>query len=255
MNVASTPLIRISVVSYLNSKPFIYGLNNSDLKHSIEIQEDMPSICAEKVISGQVQIGLIPVAVLPEIVNHKIISDYCIGANGIVNSVLLLSHVPLNEIKTILMDYQSRTSVLLTKILSKFYWNILPNWEQTAIDYEKNILGNTAGVVIGDRALLLKNKFKYSYDLAAEWKKYSGRPFVFACWVSNIELDKKFISDFNGALQFGLNNIPLISVNEKTNEFSENEISDYLNNSIDYTFDEAKQEAMTYFLELTKKIT
>lgn len=254
MDVHLTSLIRISVVSYLNSKPFIYGLRKAHFKHPVEIEEDIPSICAKKLISGEVQIGLIPIAVLPEISNPKIISNYCIGADGDVNSVLLFSNVPLNEIKTILLDYQSRTSVLLTKILSSFYWKITPHWQQTSIDYEKEIKNDVAGVVIGDRALLLKDKFKYTYDLSAEWKKYTGRPFVFACWVSNIDLDKEFISDFNSALQTGLNNIPAISANEKTPELSEKEISNYLLNSIDYRFDKSKQEAMAFFLELAKEI-
>lgn len=254
MEFPTTSLIKISVVSYLNSKPFMYGLKQAHFKRPVEIQEDIPSICARKVISGEVQIGLIPIAVLPEILNPKIISNYCIGADGIVNSVLLLSQVPLNEIKTILLDYQSRTSVLLTKILSKLYWKIQPRWQQTEAEYENQIVDQTAGVVIGDRALLLKDKFQYAYDLSDQWKIYTGRPFVFACWVSNLELDKEFISDFNDALQLGLNNIPVISANEKTSELSEKEISDYLKNSIDYIFDKSKQEAMAFFLELSKEV-
>jgi chorismate dehydratase len=117
-------MVRISVVSYLNSKPFIHGLRQSGLNSEIVITEDIPSVCANKMITGQADIGLIPVAALADLKGYTIISDYCIGSDGPVGSVLLLSQVPLNEIGTILLDYQSRTSVLLTRILAQNFWKI-----------------------------------------------------------------------------------------------------------------------------------
>ena len=153
--------ISISVVSYLNSKPFIYGLRSANFNVEVEIMEDTPTICAEKLLNGQADIGLIPVAVIPQLKEHFIISNYCIGADGNVNSVMLFSEVPLEKIKTILLDYQSRTSVLLTQLLAKKFWNINPKWQTTSTEYEKQIHGETAGIVIGDRALFLKNKLNY----------------------------------------------------------------------------------------------
>src|ERR1039458_6553628 len=102
--------IKISVVSYLNSKPFIYGLQHSTFLNEIDLQLDIPSVCAQKLIDGQVDIGLIPVAALPQLKDPYIITDYCIGAEGKVASVMLYSNVPLHEITAILLDYQSKTS-------------------------------------------------------------------------------------------------------------------------------------------------
>ena len=248
-------IIRISVVSYLNSKPFIYGLKNGKFNSDVDIQEDIPSVCAEKLLSGKADIGLVPVAILPALNEYKIISDYCIGANGKVNSVLLLSEVPLQDIKTILLDYQSRTSVLLARVLAKKFWNIQPDWMSTSNDYEKDISGNTAGVIIGDRALILKRNFSYVYDLSEEWKKFTGLPFVFACWVSVRKLDEKFISEFNTALENGLRKINEIAKKEKLINLSEETIRKYLIECIDYRLDEKKKTAMNSFLEMISELS
>ncbi len=246
--------IRISIVSYLNSKPFINGLKKVKFNLPVEISEDIPSICAEKLLGGKADIGLIPVSILSRLKNYSIISDYCIGADGAVNSVLLLSEVPLKEIKTILLDYQSRTSVLLARVLAKKFWNINPKWEETSSDYEKNINANKAGVVIGDRALLMKKKFPYVYDLSAEWKLFTGLPFVFACWVSLLDLEKDFLYDFNNALKNGLSSIKEIAKKECSSEISEEEISNYLTQSIDYNLNEPKMKALQLFLEMAKEV-
>jgi len=247
-------LVRISVVSYLNSKPFIFGLRNSEFKSPVDIQEDIPSVCAEKLLTGKADIGLVPVAVLPQLINHSIISDFCIGADGEVNSVLLLSDVPLKKIKSILLDYQSRTSVMLTRVLAENFWKIQVDWKSTGADFENKINGETAGVVIGDRALSLKKDFRYVYDLSAEWKKFTGLPFVFACWVSMKQYDKDFIAGFNKALEYGLSKIDMIAEMESSKSQTVDEIKHYLKNNIDYFFDEKKMKALQMFLRLASMI-
>ncbi len=246
--------IKISAVNYLNSKPFIYGLENSSIKNEIDLQLDIPSVCADKLEENKVDIGLVPVAVLPELEEYHIISDYCIGADGEVTSVLLLSDVPLEEIKSIQLDYQSRTSVLLVQVLAEKFWKIKPRWMDAEENYETQIRGTVAGVVIGDRTFSLKNKFKYAYDLSAEWKKFTQLPFVFACWVSNKKLSDDFISQLNEALSFGL------SRKEKVIEQYKNElrvtfdVKDYLENKISYSFDDQKKTALSLFLDYVNEL-
>ena len=111
--------VKISVVSYLNSKPFIYGIEHSGLLKNFILEEDMPAVCAQKLIAGNTDIGLVPVAILPLLKDHYFVSDYCIGATQSVTSVMMFSRVPLENIKTITLDYQSRTSVALVKILAE----------------------------------------------------------------------------------------------------------------------------------------
>ena len=123
--------IKISVVEYLNSTPFVYGLLNSGYLDNSEVQLelDIPSVCAKKLVDGTADVGLVPVAIIPALKEHYVLTDYCIGAIGKVNSVLLLSNVPLTDIKTILLDFHSNTSVALTRILASKLWNISPEWK------------------------------------------------------------------------------------------------------------------------------
>lgn len=246
--------IKISVVSYLNSKPFLYGLNHSGMINEIDLQLDIPSVCAQKLIDGKVDIGLIPVAVLPQLKEKYIISDYCIGAEGKVASVILYSKVPLPEIKNILLDYQSKTSVLLVKVLAGNFWKIAPQWIPAKADYENDIEENTAAVIIGDRTFGLENKYPYSYDLAQEWQKFTQLPFVFACWVANKKLPDQFISEFNQALKYGIDNrAKLIAELAEQNAYS-TDIAAYLNINIKYDYNSSKEKALKLFLDYISKM-
>src|SRR5512133_2854413 len=84
--------IRISAVKYANTYPFIYGLKETGFEKKVILETDHPSECAAKLIDNRADVGLIPVAALPLLKEYHIISDYCIGANGDVKTVLLLSN-------------------------------------------------------------------------------------------------------------------------------------------------------------------
>ncbi len=215
---------------------------------------DIPSDCAKKLIYNEVDLGLVPVAIIPQLKEHYIISDYCIGAQGKVNSVLLVSDVPLNEIKEVLLDYQSKTSVNLVKVLAKNLWKINPVWKDSKEGFEKNIEGNVAGVIIGDRTFNLPKKFKYQYDLAEEWQKLTGLPFTFACWVANKKLPTEFVHELNKTFQKGVSNKEdSISLGEGRGVESES-LLNYLNNDIDYILDETKIKSIDLFLKYLAKI-
>lgn len=246
--------IKISLVSYLNSKPFLYGLEHYKIHTDMDIALDIPSVCAQKLISGEADLGLIPIAVLHALKEHYIISDYCIGAEGKVGSVMLYSNVPLLEIKNVLLDYQSHTSVALVKILAKKFWKINPHWIPAKVDYEKNITGNTAAVIIGDRTFLLKNKYAYSYDLAEEWQKFTQLPFVFACWVANKKLPDGFIKEFNEALKYGVNNRDALIAELSENNSYKTDIAVYLNENIKFDFGSSQKKAMDLFLKYMSDI-
>jgi len=246
--------IKISVVSYLNSKPFIHGLAKSEISDGIDLQLDIPAVCAQKLIEGRVDVGLIPVAVIPLLKEHYIISDYCIGAVGKVSSVMLYSEVPLQEIKGVLLDYQSRTSVTLVRVLAKNFWKINPQWLKAEADYEKSIKGTTAAVIIGDRTFGLEGKYKYTYDLSEEWQKFTRLPFVFACWVSNKKLSENFIALFNKALKNGLDDRPALIKELQSSGNFKTDIEHYLTQSINYDLDKPKKEALELFLSYLSKL-
>lgn len=245
--------IKVSAVSYLNTKPFLYGLEHSAIHHQFELTQDIPSVIAEKLISGKCTVGLVPTAVIPDIPGSQIIGDYCIGCDGEVGSVCIYSQVPLEEASAIYLDYQSRTSVELSKILMKDFWKVSPEVLPTDYGYEDHIAGNVAGLIIGDRSLQLKNNFNYSYDLGTAWKEMTGLPFVFAAWVSNRKLPASFIDSFNAALKSGVENVPNVA---RQNEFFYPGVDtfDYLYNKIQYRLTGPFRSGMETFLEHLKMV-
>ncbi|MDX2173988.1 MAG: menaquinone biosynthesis protein [Bacteroidota bacterium] len=248
-------MIKISIVNYTNTLPFKWALKKSELLSEIDLQEDIPSICAQKLKFNQVDLALVPVALLAELDNYFIETDFCIGANGKVDSVKLYSQVPLSEIKTITLDYQSKSSITLTKILSKFFWRLDVEFLNAKPDYEKNTNGQNAAVVIGDRTFSLNGTFNYEYDLAEEWQKFTGLPFVFAAWVSTQKLDVNFINEFNLVLKYGVDNcLRAIDENEEGLLLSKPKVIEYLTQRIDYNLDSKKREALGLFLNYIKQL-
>ncbi len=245
---------RVSIVSYLNSKPFLFGLKNSAILREIDLSLDIPSKVAAKLAYDLADVGLIPVAGLEDLDEYHIIGDYCIGAVGKVKTVVLVSDVPVNEVETILMDYQSRSSVLLARVLSEFYWKRKFRWENTCDDFQnKSISGKTAGVVIGDRVFEIENRYKYCYDLSEEWYKFTGLPFVFAVWAANKKLPESFEKEFNKALLFGIENIEEL-IRLEREKYRNVDITGYFKNNISFELDEAKRAGMKKFMELARKL-
>ncbi|MDB9964144.1 menaquinone biosynthesis protein [Vicingaceae bacterium] len=241
--------VKISIVSYLNTTPLVFGIeNNKSFLEQIELHKDIPSECARKLITGEVDLGLVPVAAIPSLKEAHVISEYCIGALGKVKSVLLVSDVPLEEIEGIYLDYHSRTSVNLCKVLCRELWNIAPTFIAGEAGFENKISGSTAGVIIGDRTFHLKKDYSHQFDLAEEWQKLTNLPFVFAAWVSNKKLTTEFIAEFNEVMQEGLNQLDASIETSTQNIISKELLKEYLTTYIDFDFDVQKHEAMNLFL-------
>lgn len=244
--------IKVGAVSYLNTKPLLYGIEREEtLMNNIELITDYPSAIANMLIEDKIDIGLVPVAVLLKLKTHFIVGDYCIGAEGDVASVCLFSDVPLQEIETILLDYQSRTSVNLCKVLLKNYWNINPQLQDAKEDFRDYIKATTAGVVIGDRALEQRHQSKYSYDLAGAWKTFTGLPFVFAAWIANKQLPVAFCNEFNKANGIGLQHLDEVI---KENPFAAYSLETYYTKNISYQLTDDKRKGLRLFLELLGEV-
>lgn len=177
------------------------------MKEHIELLIDYPANIASLLINDKIDIGLVPVAIIPFLKEHHIVSDYGIACDGEVASVCLFSEIPLQQIETILLDYQSKTSVELLKILLLEHWKISPQLIAGSGNYEKDIKGTTAGLVIGDRALVQRLRSTYTYDLGSAWKEMTGLPFVFAAWISNKKLPPSFIGEFSEANAYGYDHL------------------------------------------------
>jgi chorismate dehydratase len=242
--------VRVGAVSYLNTKPLIYGIEKGMIKDEADLLIDYPSKIASMLLEDKIDVGLVPVAIIPEMKEYHIISDYCIGSVGKVASVCLFSDVPLDKIETILLDYQSRTSVALLKVLIREYWKLNVVFENTSGNYQSKISRTTAGLIIGDRALQQRKISPFIYDLGEEWEKFTGLPFVFAAWISNKKLDNNFIENFNKANAFGLNRIDEVV---KENPFEAFDLHHYYTDCISFEMDEKKKKGLELFLEKITK--
>jgi len=245
--------VRIAAVSYLNTFPFVFGIKTSGELDDIDLQLHVPSLCAEKLKSGEVDLALVPAGALPEIDGYRIVTDFCIGAESDVKSVLLLSHKPLEEISSVHLDFDSRTSVALARILARDHWKITPEWVPLPPGKANAPSEIESLVAIGDKTFRLAPQFPYVYDLAGEWIRFTGLPFVFAVWATRTDLPEGFLAKFNKALEYGIthkNEIP---------DFFKNQIPkgvnavDYLRNNISYPLTEEKRAGLTRFLELITK--
>ncbi len=238
--------IKAGAVSYFNTKPLIYGFQQGMMKDRVQLITDYPSNIANKLLDDDIDLGLVPVAIIPLLKTPFIISDYCIGSNGPVASVGLFSDVPVEEVEEVLLDYQSRTSVRLARILLKDYWKKDVRITDAREDFREQIKGRVAGVVIGDRAFEQRNISKYMYDFGEAWKNLTGLPFVYAAWVSNKPLDKNFIASFNEATALGLQQLDEVL---KQNPYSLFDLKTYFTRHMSYRLDDDKRKGLKLFLQ------
>lgn len=232
--------IKISAVSYTNTKPFIYGIMHSEVIDKIDMCLDIPSDCAAKLIDNQVDIGLIPVAAIPHVPNANIVADYCIGSIGAVNSVFIFSNVEVSAIRTVKLDPQSRTSNNLAKVLLKFFW-------KKEVEFVTDPSVDTDAIVlIGDRTFGKQKEYAFSYDMGEEWMNFTGLPFVYAAWVANKTIPQAFIDEFNEALALGLANRDLVL--KELPERDDIDLEDYLLHKLDFALTDDKRKALNLFL-------
>lgn len=261
--------VKITAVSYLNTLPFIYGIErqvgtvssgssaeNTAPCGDVLLSLQIPSECVREACSGQTDIALIPAAAIPLLPEtlpvREIITDYCIGAEGQVDSVALYSNSPLPEIHKIYLDHHSRTSVALARILAEDWWGIAPQWID-ASDVEKLTLKpGEAFVAIGDKTFDINGSYTYKYDLAEEWAKLTGgMPFVFAAWVACSERGLAYAPTLNAALRYGTEHIAeaITGTQNRSRDFDFPKAYRYLTEHIRYNLDDAKRKAMALFWE------
>ena len=240
--------IKVGIVSYLNTRPLIYGLKAPPVSDHIELIEEYPAKLVDLLLNDEIDLGLIPVAAIPQFKEYHIIGEHCIGTEGEAASVCLFSEVPLEDIRKVYLDYQSRTSVALLEWIMKDYWGIQPQIVHAQNeDYRTEIKGTTAGLVIGDRAFEQRKISTFFYDLGAEWRSITGLPFVFAAWVSKRKLPEDFVRMFDEGNAIGLNHIDEIVADQM---FDLYDLKKYYTLHMNYRLDERKIKAMNYFLEV-----
>jgi chorismate dehydratase len=237
--------INVAAVSYLNTKPLLYGLRHSPVWDRIRLTVDYPARLAAQMQDGLIDMALLPVAAIPSIPGARIVSDYGIAADGNVASVAIFSQVPLAQVRQVYLDYQSRTSVRLARLLLENHWKQDVQYLEADENYIGKINGTTAGVIIGDRALQHLRDFPYIYDLSLGWKEFTGLDFIFAAWVSNKELSDSFIADFNAANAAGIGHLDEVIAE---NPFPAYDLKTYYTDNIKFRLDDHKRAGLNKFL-------
>lgn len=236
----------------MNTKPFIYGLQHGPAKDDIELVLDYPARLVSMLKNDEIDIGLIPVGALPSLGEYHIVSDYCIGTEGEVASVAVFSEVPMEEIETVYLDYQSRTSVLLCRLLFEKHWKKKVEFIEAGDEgYLDLIKGRTAGLIIGDRALKNRSRFPYIYDLGLGWKEMTGLPFVFAVWVANESWNINQAPRFSQSIASGLENLDNVVALYEADFYN---LQKYFTHNIDFLLDEEMKRSIDLYLQMIEQL-
>lgn len=230
------PKLRVGIVNYLNSKPLAWGFLKSHHGDLFAPTFHSPARVARMLEQGSLDVGLIPSIEYQRIPGLRVIRDLCVAATQEVRSVLLVATKPLDEIRRVALDHNSRTSVALLHILLKERLGSEPEWVEQHPDVERMLTDADAALVIGDAALKVDRERYRVMDLAAEWRTATGHPFVFAVWAvrSGVEFpDLPFY--FKSSLRYGLSSMDIL-VREAAAELSLDAatIHTYLSDNLHY---------------------
>ena len=225
----------IAAVSYLNTIPFIYGI-----RHEGNFRADLllspPSECTKNYVEGRADLALLT-------------------AVGPVRTVVLLSDGPVSEVRRVFLDPHSQTSVQLVGYLAAHRWKIAPEW-YSLDDYEqlRHAQEGDAFLLIGDKVFDHEEKFRYKYDLAAEWQAATKLPFAFAVWVARKGTPYEVIESLQHALTFGLEHT-YEAILEAGFDKKPYDAYEYLTRNIDYIFDNQKRRALQKFWDSGLKVS
>ncbi len=250
-------MIKIASVSYLNSVPFTYGIQESHLIDA-ELILAPPSECTRLLNDNEVDIALVPVAAVPSLEGeYDIITSHCIGTVGAVRTVVLMSDEAPQDIKRIWLDTHSQTSVKLLAYLCEHHFKISPNWhiltDMSRVNHPKD---GDAFLLIGDKVFDHEGEFEYTIDLAEEWINNTTLPFVFAVWCARRGVPDEAIESLEEALTWGVERT-FEALQALRPDMDLEEGYRYLTESIDPQLDGAKREAMELFQssDITLKLT
>jgi chorismate dehydratase len=259
--------LRISAISYLNTAPlmwdFEYGAAAGENREAFDISYTLPSDCARALEAGKADIGIIPAAAYTRIPGLMILPDVAIASRRPVRSILLVSKLPMEEIRTVAVDTSSMTSVALTRIIFDKWLGGGRTFTPMAPDIEAMLADHEAGLLIGDPALQIDRSRYVTLDLAEEWIRRTGKPFVFAFWavrqaaLSDASPSKDLSKIFQQSRDCGLEPS---SVDQICREWSprlglsEASLRSYLTESIYYHLDSACVEGLRLFYRYAAEI-
>ena len=269
------PKLRISVVQYLNTAPLVCAFTHGPLQGKYDLAFTVPSHCAEALRSGAADVAIIPAIEYQRIPGLVVLPDLSIASKERVRSLLLVSKIPIREVRRIALDSSSRSTQALTRILCEDRWSIAPEFSQATPDVAEMLQSADAALLIGDPALRLaiqaeqcvkpgadgewichgaqvglpQSSRLHLYDVVHEWWQLTERPAVLAVWAARPEVaTPELVADFSASLAFGLAHLPEIcAAAARELQLPEKELSLYLRTNIDYSLDAENRKGLNEF--------
>jgi len=246
--------LRISAISFLNTVPLMWDFEHGSAGKNFEISYTLPSACAAELQAGTADIGIIPAAAYTQIPDLAILPGVAIAARRAVRSILLISKVPLDDIRTVALDTSSMTSVALTKVLFDRWLGGRRIYTAMTPDVDVMLREHDACLVIGDTALRV-DRLKYlTIDLAEEWIRFTGKPFVFAFWAIRravvVEAPADLTTIFQTSRDHGLQPESIAAIASEWGRrlgLSEPDVRSYLRENIHYQLDSGCLEGLQLF--------
>lgn len=251
--------VKVGAVSFLNTKPLIYPLQDGSQfpgSEEIELSLAVPSRLATELRDGDLDVGLIPIIEYFRVdIEYRIIRDISICSRGPVLSIQLFSRVPISAIRSVALDTSSRSSRALVKIVLAEKYNLHPEFHACPPTIDPQESDTDAVLLIGDAALRRLGATDYNLDLGAEWAKLTGLPFVYACWVARgaVELGQVPQILLN-AKEYGIDKIPEITrIESQRLGFPESLCQDYFTKHVFYELGDSEIAGLKKFYELAVK--
>lgn len=258
--------MRIAASTYLNSAPLVCSFAEGTMGSAYDfIGDTAPARCADLLAAGECDIALIPAIEYQRIPGLRIIPGVAVASKNRVRSVLIAARCPLTEVRTLALDTSSRTSQSLVRILFRHQFG----WEPTLIErtpdrqsgYENMLDSTDAALVIGDPAMRIDavaaNLGVTIHDMAGEWRRMTGHPFVFAVWAVREEALRApgagltITGDFQKAKSEGISRLEEIAAGYVTElGLPLADLTDYLKNNVNYELDEDNLAGLHKYYEL-----
>lgn len=251
----SEPAFRISIIDYLNAAPLNYGFKHGLGFEHFHLKFQVPSQCADRLRSGEVDAGLVSSIEYLRIPDLKVVPGLCIASPRRVRSVVVLSKVPPEEIRTLALDTSSRTSVVLSQILLRERFGVQVEPVDMGPDQEAMLARCDAALLIGDVAMRARREGLLVLDLAEEWHAWTGLPFVFALWLVRgdaplLEVPGGAGPFFHKSLEMGRQNLSaMVDEAWRSIGWTKPELHEYLTENISYSLGEAERESLDLFYE------
>jgi len=248
--------LRLGAVSYLNTKPLVYGLDAHP--DQFDVRFDVPAKCAELLHENEVDLGLIP-AIEYLRGDYAIVPGIAIASDGDVATVAVFTRKPMDQVATLALDLSSRTSVALTRVLCAKRWMIAPKFTPAEPDLEAMLQKADAALVIGDPAFEIDpaSHNVTKVDLGAEWKALTGLPFVYAMWVGRPgAATPSQCRALQQARDRGIANLPAIAQQVSGGDAGlEQRSLAYLRDNLKFELGAAEQAGLRKFHELAAEIS